>query len=339
MNGRQDPAYAEKDRLMEQIMIEQLKRTHFPAVSEWNPESIAAEGDGVPALDWESFRHFISEASGTQIPRDAEVIVTRHPGHSSTEHCHDHYEACFILSGGCTGIVNHHLEFLKEGDLCLIPPSASHDYTFRPDTLALCFSVHPAIFGGVCSPLLEGSSAVSLFLLDSLYNENHEQYLLFRTGNDKMLRLMALTMFQLMLEPEQSTGQVLNSLLLPLFARLAAHPHTRVQSVPPKSRLLDLDLLNIIRQNYATITLADLAKHLHYTVPHCSKYLKEHLGCTFSELVRRIRFQAAEDYLLHSDMSVNQISETLGYENPENFIRAFKKYFGVTPARYRQTNR
>ena len=95
----------------------------------------------------------------------------------------------------------------------------------------------------------------------------------------------------------------------------------------------------MIRQNFSTITLSDLARHLHYTVPYCSKYLKEHLGCTFSELVRRMRFQAAEDYLINSDMSVNQISETLGYENPENFIRAFKKNFGMTPARYRQKNR
>lgn len=44
-------------------------------------------------------------------------------------------------------------------------------------------------------------------------------------------------------------------------------------------------------------------------------------------------------YHLSADMSVNQISETLGYENPENFIRAFKKNFHMTPARYRQMNR
>ena len=70
-------------------------------------------------------------------------------------------------------------------------------------------------------------------------------------------------------------------------------------------------------------------------------------------------------YHLSADMSVNQISETLGYkqgvtgallvwkyeesvtgallawkyESPENFIRAFKKIYQMTPAKYRQMNR
>ena len=340
MDYKQEPTYVRKDRFLEQIMIEQLNRTHFTNVSDWIFEGMKeGENGSVPLLTWTNYIGFINRTSEVHIPEDAQIIVTRHPGLPSVIHSHDYYEACYILSGACTNVINNQLEYLKEGDFCLLPPGARHDYEFLPDSLVFYFSIHPAIFSGCCAQLLDGDTTVSHFLLDSLYNDNHEQYLLIHTGDDRSLRLMAMFMFQLMVGFGQTSNQVLGAQLLSFFARMNLYPQIRVQSTPPKAKLLDLELLNMIRQNFSTITLSDLARHLHYTVPYCSKYLKEHLGCTFSELVRRMRFQAAEDYLLNSDMSVNQISETLGYENPENFIRAFKKNFHMTPARYRQMNR
>lgn len=339
MDYRQKSDYEQKDRLIEQIMIDQIRSTHFPDIRKWNPEDIVKEEEEIPLLTWESFRRFINRISKAQIPRDAQIIVTRHPGHSSTEHIHDHYEACYILSGSCASIINNHLEYLKKGDFCLIPPLARHDYEFQPDSLALSFSIRPNLFSGICAPLLNDDTAISRFLLDSLYKGNHQQYLLFQTEEDPFLRTIALTMFQMMLEKEGAGNQAPAGLLLAFFSRIAQYPHRHIQSAPSGTKLLDLELLNMIRKNYATITLEDLSRHLHYTIPHCSKYLKEHLGCTFSELVRQMRFQAAEDYLIHSDMSVTQISERLGYENPENFIRAFKKQYGITPNKYRQRDR
>lgn len=35
-------------------------------------------------------------------------------------------------------------------------------------------------------------------------------------------------------------------------------------------------------------------------------------------------------------MSIADISSTLGYENPETFIRTFKKELFMTPAKYRK---
>lgn len=340
MNPVRDPAFAQNDRLAEQIMIEQLKQTHFPDVPAWNPEGIVAkEEEKLPVLTWESFRRFINGNTGVRIPRNAQIIITRHPGYSSVEHIHNYYEGCFILAGGGTHIISNHLEYVKEGDFSLIPPGARHDFEFRPDSLALCFSIHPSLFSGACSSLLDDDTAISRFLMDSLYQDNHEQYLLFWTGDDKTLRMIAMSMLQIMIGTGENTNRILSGLMLAFFARAETHPHSHIRNESPGSKLLDLELMNMIRKNYATITLTDLAKYLHYTVPHCSKYLKEHLGCTFSKLVQQMRFQAAEDYLTHSDMSVTRISETLGYENPENFIRAFKKTFGTTPIRYRQTHR
>ena len=40
-------------------------------------------------------------------------------------------------------------------------------------------------------------------------------------------------------------------------------------------------------------------------------------------------------YMRNSDVSVNGISELLGFSGPANFRRAFKRWFGLTPIEYR----
>ncbi len=235
MDYKQDPTYVRKDRFLEQIMIEQLNRTHFPNVSDWIFEGMKeGENGSVPLLTWTNYIGFINRTSEVHIPEDAQLIVTRHPGLPSVIHSHDYYEACYILSGACTNVINNQLEYLKEGDFCLLPPGARHDYEFLPDSLVFYFSIHPAIFSGCCATLLDGETTVSHFLLDSLYNGNHEQYLLVHTGDDRSLRLMAMFMFQLMVGFDQTSNPVLGAQLLSFFARMNRYPQIRVQSTPPE---------------------------------------------------------------------------------------------------------
>ncbi len=37
-------------------------------------------------------------------------------------------------------------------------------------------------------------------------------------------------------------------------------------------------------------------------------------------------------------LPVSEISTKLGFENPESFIRVFKKEMNITPAKYRKTS-
>ena len=45
------------------------------------------------------------------------------------------------------------------------------------------------------------------------------------------------------------------------------------------------------------------------------------------------------DFLLNSDHSVATIAFRLGYQDPSNFGRAFRGWFGTSPGRYRARER
>jgi AraC-like DNA-binding protein len=56
---------------------------------------------------------------------------------------------------------------------------------------------------------------------------------------------------------------------------------------------------------------------------------------TFKDILQETRFGIAEKLLKQSHLTVSEISYMLGYSDPGNFSRSFKKYFGKNPAEIR----
>jgi AraC-like DNA-binding protein len=60
-------------------------------------------------------------------------------------------------------------------------------------------------------------------------------------------------------------------------------------------------------------------------------------GKSHQELLDQTRTTLARNLLEYSSKDIAEISELLGYSEPRSFIRAFKRWFGMTPARWRRT--
>ena len=96
-----------------------------------------------------------------------------------------------------------------------------------------------------------------------------------------------------------------------------------------------IEMLNYIQANYIDITLDDLAEKFYLSKPYLSKYIKEKSGMTFGELVKQIRMKKARALLKSSNMTVENIALTVGYQNVEHFNRLFKKAYDMTPMQFR----
>lgn len=58
---------------------------------------------------------------------------------------------------------------------------------------------------------------------------------------------------------------------------------------------------------------------------------------SFNEILRELRMDLAQEYLLGSDRSPNEITYLLGYSDQSNFTRAFKSWFKQTPTQFRES--
>lgn len=60
-------------------------------------------------------------------------------------------------------------------------------------------------------------------------------------------------------------------------------------------------------------------------------------GTSFTEISDKLRFQQSLFFLSDSRLSIIEISQRLGYANPPNFERAFRRWTSTTPQRFRDT--
>jgi len=72
-----------------------------------------------------------------------------------------------------------------------------------------------------------------------------------------------------------------------------------------------------------------------------SRTLRRKLGehdVSFQQLLDEERRRVAEDYLVTSSMTIQQIAEQCGFNDAQNFSQAFKRWSGVSPTEYRSSH-
>lgn len=68
---------------------------------------------------------------------------------------------------------------------------------------------------------------------------------------------------------------------------------------------------------------------------YLSRVFKQYCRTGFNGYKLKIKMQKAAELLNKSSLNINQISDKLGYENVESFIRQFKKFSRLTPSAFR----
>jgi AraC-like DNA-binding protein len=58
-------------------------------------------------------------------------------------------------------------------------------------------------------------------------------------------------------------------------------------------------------------------------------------GTTFRAVLDRVRFDAARDLLRDERHEIEDVARALGYAEPSAFTRAFRRWAGVPPSRWR----
>ena len=59
------------------------------------------------------------------------------------------------------------------------------------------------------------------------------------------------------------------------------------------------------------------------------------MGATPVEYRNALRIEKARPYLEYGEISVQEISDMLGYSTVSHFIKEFKKHYGCSPLKYR----
>lgn len=83
------------------------------------------------------------------------------------------------------------------------------------------------------------------------------------------------------------------------------------------------------------ITLKELANLMHVHPNYLGAVIKKATGKSVSQWISGKEIFEAQALLLNTELSVSQIADKLGFDEPSNFIKFFKKIVKLTPKEYR----
>ena len=100
-------------------------------------------------------------------------------------------------------------------------------------------------------------------------------------------------------------------------------------------------IMNYINENYsdACLGLGMIATNFNISEGYVSSLFKEQAGINFTEYVETQRIDKACELLQTTEISINDISEQVGYNSVQSFRRAFKRIHGFSPSELRKNKK
>ncbi|MDR9855099.1 helix-turn-helix domain-containing protein [Paenibacillus sp. VCA1] len=96
------------------------------------------------------------------------------------------------------------------------------------------------------------------------------------------------------------------------------------------------EILAYIQNHYnEELSIEYFAEQMNMSAGHFSRMFKEEVGEKYVEYIAKYRISKAKQFLLETDLKIDDIAEQIGYWGRNSFIRNFRRYEGITPAKYR----
>lgn len=96
-------------------------------------------------------------------------------------------------------------------------------------------------------------------------------------------------------------------------------------------------VFNFIKENYAEkISLNDLANYANLSLHHFCRTFKQITGKTTTDYINGIRLDKSINYLKKTDLNITEIAMKCGFDSINYFSRLFKKYYNISPTKYRK---
>lgn len=95
-----------------------------------------------------------------------------------------------------------------------------------------------------------------------------------------------------------------------------------------------------INENFRhKLTLEEIAEHFFISKNHLCNYFKKQMNTTIISYIRALRLEYAEKLTHHTKLKSVEISKACGYGSISNFLRDFKKQYGVSPLDMRKKSK
>lgn len=250
------------------------------------------------------------------------------PEHSYTQpmHTHINYELHMVLRGYCQFETPDNKNIVvNEGNFILVPPVSKHRITFEStdfSKVTLRFDMTPKITENA------NFYQTAESLLDTVKVFPYSQ---------QMKDLVAPMVENATKRPHQYKTVIFTYIIAFVIETLRVV--VGKTKISPSKKYKDSRINNAvdyIKNNIsASLTVADVANHIHMSSKHFTRIFIKELGVTPGNYIRDFKIERIRKLILTANLPLDDIADIMGYSDSTSLIKAFKRVEGNTPLQYK----
>ncbi len=253
-------------------------------------------------------------------------------------HQHAFFELAYIEDGQAIHILGGNEMHVKKGDYFIINYDEEHAYTlinnqpfslinvlFKADLLDKSFK-GCRDFQNLINHYLIQISAASL--------EQKPTNMIFHDADGAIYRIIRRARAEY---EKQDTGYV--ALLRCYIVEIIIRTLRTIcrQSAGAGGDDVSRYIRDYVEKNYMNpITLEDLSRQLHFSLPYLSAKFKQDTGETFVAYLQQKRMEKGGQLIANTDKKFDEIAWLVGYNDVKFFRTLFRRHWGMTPREFRK---
>ena len=249
-------------------------------------------------------------------------------------HWHDELEIIYVKSGFLTVSISGENYIGTPGDAFVVSPGNLHfmgsqagevDYfTFLFPLEYISFCTDDMLDDKLLTPLKNGHLMIRPRIKDAAKELCEQLAEIYMAKNDEK---------KLKIAVQIKTKIILLQFILEMWKKGFV-----IENDTSGRNIVEKEMVSYIQQNFTgKISLKEFGEQFHLSEKYISRYFKEHFHITLSQYITYLRLENAKQLLQDTDLSVTETAMQSGYQNVSYFIRSFKKTYGISPLKYRNS--
>ncbi len=239
----------------------------------------------------------------------------------STQHYHPHFEIYYMKDGNCRYFIDDRSFDVEAGDLIFIPEGIIHRTNYTT-------SCHSRLLINFTEDYIPADVKEAISKSRYLYRSRE-----IAKNVEELFRRIEYEYTH----PDEYTKSLLYCYTAEMFYLILRHPGS-LEEATTGNELID-SIVRYIKANYMTdIKLSTVAKMKSISPEHLSRTFKSCTGLGFNEYVTLLRLRRAEEMIrTEPNKTISEIAYECGFNDGNYFSYKFKKMYGVSPIKLRNT--
>ena len=246
---------------------------------------------------------------------------------------HNLYEFFYLVSGNMDVLTDRGNFFLSPNEFIILPPDVHHAMNpHKCYTLSISITFDAKGLNDELIALKKGKLDDQEIAHLNAVTESYEKHFAYKPG--------VLLPVETCLKDEYAYQQIIKNeteILLILITRdhLNQREYTETSISPLEETLADKIKEYIDRHFNEKIQLEEIGGLLGYCKEHICRVFKKKYNMSVIGYMLQKRIERAQQMLANENVSLQRISDELGFDSMQYFIKIFKRYTSTTPRQYR----